>query len=328
MTRTTFTKAYICLLFKTQCRQDQGEAYRDTKRGLFKGLSWDNWAAHWEQGELETELHGVQCSGSHLGLKITECYNCERLGKLEPEVLCKAKKVANGHWPSKDNDVTSQVKWKCWSSSGREGFFTTFLTTDCMCGRVVMLWVCGHVVMWVWVWVWVWAACLRTSYLFLPLPPPPAAAYWLSITDIVPEPSPVCIGQVLLLQTESVWFIHTETVINIWCHVSVIDFFEPIIPPAMWDFFTQPRSSDEDQMLGRPNFLNVHFTAFEYISHNMWYIFKCSFKITRAWRLVKSGSLDQQAGEMPDLDSDASREKVRDLELGFEFTGSPVQVCC
>ena len=197
-------------------RQDQGEAYRDTKRGLFKGLSWDNWAAHWEQGELETELHGVQCSGSHLGLKITQCYNCERLGKLEPEVLCKAKKVANGHWPSKDNDVTSQVKWKCWSSSGREGFFTTFLTTHCMCGRVVMWWVCGHVVMWVWVWVWVWAACLRTSYLFLPLPPPPAAAYWLSITDIVPEPSPVCIGQVLLLQTESVWFIHTESVFAIF----------------------------------------------------------------------------------------------------------------
>ena len=28
---------------------------------------------------------------------------------------------------------------------------------------------------------------------------------------------------------------------------------------------------------------------------------------------------------MPDLDSDASREKVRDLELGFKFTGSPVQ---
>ena len=216
MTRTTFTKAYICLLFKTQCRQDQGEAYRDTKRGLFKGLSWDNWAAHWEQGELETELHRVQCSGSHLGLKITECYNCERLGKLEPEALCKAKKVANGHWPSKDNDVTSQVKWKCWSSSGREGFFTTFLTTHCMCGRVVMWWVCGHVVMWVWVWVWVWAACLRTSYLFLPLPPPPAAAYWLSITDIVPEPSPVCIGQVLLLQTESVWFIHTESVFAIF----------------------------------------------------------------------------------------------------------------
>ena len=141
MTRTTFTKAYICLLFKTQFRQDQGEAYRDTKRGLFKGLSWDNWAAHWEQGELETELHRVQCSGSHLGLKITECYNCERLAKLEAEALCKAKKVANGHWPSKDNDVTSQVKWKCWSSSGREGFFTTFLTTHCMCGRVVM-WSC------------------------------------------------------------------------------------------------------------------------------------------------------------------------------------------
>ena len=80
----------------------------------------------------------------------------------------------------------------------------------------------------------------------------------------------------------------------------------------------QLRSSDEDQMPGRPNFLNVHFTTFEYISHNMWYIFKCSFKITRAWRLVKSGSLDQQAGEMPDLDSDASRKKSEGPWIGIQ----------
>ena len=100
MTRTTFTKAYICLLFKTQCRQDQGEAYRDTKRGLFKGLSWDNWAAHWEQGELETELHRVQCSGSHLGLKITECYNVVRgWANLRLKLYVKQRRwpMATGH---------------------------------------------------------------------------------------------------------------------------------------------------------------------------------------------------------------------------------------
>ena len=219
-------------------RQDQGEAYRDTKRGLFKGLSWDNWAAHWEQGELETELHGVQCSGSHLGLKITQCYNCERLGKLEPEVLCKAKKVANGHWPSKDNDVTSQVKWKCWSSSGREGFFTTFLTTHCMCGHVSVS-------------VGVSVGGLPQD--ILPVSPPPPSScccilteyywhrtwtfscvYWASITLAN------WVSMVHSYWVSIRYFHKVYHVINIWCHVSVIDFFEPIIPPAMWDFFTQP----------------------------------------------------------------------------------------
>ena len=203
------------------------------------------------------------------------------------------------------------------------------------CGHVVGVWSCGHVS------VSVGVSVGGLPQDILPVSPPPPSScccilteyywhrtwtfscvYWASITLAN------WVSMVHSYWVSIRYFHKVYHVINIWCHVSVIDFFEPIIPPAMWDFFAQPRSSDEDQMPGRPSFLNVHFTAFEYISHNMWYIFKCSFKITRAWRLVKSGSLDQQAGEMPDLDSDASREKVRDLELGFEFTGSPVQVCC
>ena len=57
--RHTFTKAYICSLFrsqdpKTQCGQDQGEAYRETKRGFSKDYPWI--MMHWAPGELETEL--------------------------------------------------------------------------------------------------------------------------------------------------------------------------------------------------------------------------------------------------------------------------------
>ena len=37
MKRTTFTKAYICFLFKTQYRQNEGKAYQETKRGFFNG---------------------------------------------------------------------------------------------------------------------------------------------------------------------------------------------------------------------------------------------------------------------------------------------------
>ena len=115
------------------------------------------------------------------------------------------------------------------------------------CGHVVGVWSCGHVS------VSVGVSVGGLPQDILPVSPPPPSScccilteyywhrtwtfscvYWASITLAN------WVSMVHSYWVSIRYFHKVYHVINIWCHVSVIDFFEPIIPPAMWDFFTQP----------------------------------------------------------------------------------------